>query len=138
MTEGEREQAIKRMMTEGRIMDVVKDAVNLCGVERHKISQDVVPRLRDLITKIVIEHDVSLDKLPSAAQKEVFSITQNDLNVLVDNAMAYLKEVFETLEVDAFEETANYTELEGLVREAIDHEKKFRDEELADDRRREL
>jgi len=137
MGDQEREQAIKRMMIESRFMEAVQDAVYLCGIERHKLHQGSIPKLRELIIKIADEHDVQLNKLPDANKKEVLSITQNDLETLVEKSMSHLKEVFTSLKVTNFEETDEYKELEELVREIIDYEKRKRDEELKMDQEQE-
>jgi len=134
MSESERQESIQRMRKEGRIMEAVQDAAYLCGVERHKIQIDAVRDLRELINTIVDKYDVQLKELPDANQKEVKSITQTDLDDLVEVAMGHLQEAFETLEINGFEQTKEHVMLERLVQQFIDYEKKHRDEELRMDR----
>ncbi len=111
-------------------MEAVQDAASLCGIERHKIQMDAKRDIRELIEVIVDKHNVQLNELPDANQREVKSITKTTLDDLVVVAMNHLKEAFAALGVEGFDKTSEYEQFKDLVRQFVDYEKKHRDEEL--------
>lgn len=129
MDERSREEKVKRMIREGKIKDVISDALFNCGIEHDKISFEQREPLRGVVEKIFERYanKIIIDK-NDRPKTEMLSITRETLEILVGKIYAQIIQGLEAMGIKELEESER-VELMGVVHNIIQYEKQHRDAE---------
>ncbi len=119
---------IEQLRRVGKIMNIIFDALFICGIENDKIYPEVRTKFHLLVEQLAEQFPPEI-KSKISEIKHTLSITQESLETLHQNIITVITNGLRELCMKGFEESGTFKELKAVIKQIIQHEKTHRDAE---------